>query len=118
MSEKQDGKWFAHVRPDMPVAKAARHVLQLRLQVVAYYLPRALDESEKDPENVHQLRVATRRAGAALRIFRHCLPAKIFKRARKRLRRLRRAAGEVRDWDVFLDRLKALGEQLSNREQS
>ena len=49
----------------------------------------------------HQLRVATRRAGAALEIFRDCLPEKDYQTARKQLRRLRRAAGAARDWDVL-----------------
>jgi CHAD domain-containing protein len=31
------------------------------------------------------------------------LPEKIFHEARRRLRRLRRAAGDARDWDVFLE---------------
>src|SRR5262249_16489192 len=38
----------------------------------------------------------------ALRIFKEVLPEKLFKRSRKALRRLRRAAGGARDWDVFL----------------
>src|SRR5439155_2966644 len=48
----------------------------------------------------------TRRAGAALQIFALCLPAKVYKKARKQLRRLRRAAGEARDWDVCLMELR------------
>ena len=58
--------------------------------------------ADEDPEHVHQLRVSTRRAAAALRIFADCLPKKAFKMARKALRRMRRAAGAARDWDVFL----------------
>ena len=45
---------------------------------------------------------ARRRAGAAVEIFSLCTPAKDYKVARKTLKRLRRAAGEARDWDVFL----------------
>src|SRR5262249_9204837 len=56
---------------------------------------------DKDPEHVHQLRVGTRRARAALDIFALCLPPKAHKNAKKLLRGLRRAAGEARDWDVF-----------------
>src|SRR5262249_22855308 len=56
----------------------------------------------RDIEHVHRLRVATRRAGAALRIFESCLPDKTFRRVRKQLRAMRRAAGEARDWDVFI----------------
>jgi CHAD domain-containing protein len=96
------GKWIEDLHVDTPLADAARHVLSVRLEVVRYYLPKALHEPDKDPEHVHQLRVGTRRAGAALRIFRGCLPEKAYDRARKRLRRLRRAAGAARDWDVFL----------------
>src|SRR5262249_22426813 len=88
-----------------PVAAAARHVLTVRLEVVRDYLRLALHEADKDPEHVHQLRVGTRRARAALDIFGCCLPAKAYKAARKRLRSIRRVAGEARDWDVFLTSL-------------
>jgi CHAD domain-containing protein len=96
------GKWIEDLHADTPLGDAARHVLTVRLEVVRDYLPKALHEPDKDPEHVHQLRVGTRRAGAALRIFKACLPDKAHKKARKRLRRVRRAAGEARDWDVFL----------------
>jgi CHAD domain-containing protein len=95
-----DGKWIDGLRADMAADEAARRVLTARLHVVGEYLPRALQQTE-DSENVHHLRVGTRRADAALRIFEGCLPARDFKKARKRLRALRRAAGEARDWDVF-----------------
>jgi CHAD domain-containing protein len=97
-----DGKWIDGLGPDMPLLDAARRVLAVRLQAVRDHLPKVIHDSEKDPEHVHQLRVATRRAGAALRIFGGCLPARALKRAKGRLRALRRAAGAARDWDVFL----------------
>src|SRR5690348_512201 len=97
-----DGKWISDLKADTPVAEAARHVLFVRLQVVKDYLPRAALEPDHDIEYVHQLRVGSRRADAALRIFRACLPAKAHRKARRRLRKLRRAAGAARDWDVFL----------------
>jgi CHAD domain-containing protein len=97
-----DGKWIRGLRPDMPLTQAAREVLAARLEVVRYFLPLALSQAEKDPENVHQLRVSTRRSDAALRIFRACLSGRNYRAARARLRTLRRAAGAARDWDVFL----------------
>src|SRR5437870_2343843 len=100
-----DGKWIGGLKADTPLPEAARHVLFVRLEVVRDHLPRVIHEAERDPEHVHQLRVGTRRADAALRIFRPCLPEKVYRAARRRLRRLRRAAGEARDWDVFLLRL-------------
>jgi CHAD domain-containing protein len=98
-----DGKWIPDLKPTTPLADAARHVLTVRLDAVRHYLPPALRHADEDPEHVHQLRVATRRAGAALRIFAVCLPSKTLDGARKELRRLRRAAGDARDWDVFRD---------------
>ena len=74
---------------ETPVADAARHALTVRLEVVRDYLPLALHEAEKDPEHVHQLRVGTRRARAALDIFSFCLPQKAYRTAKKALRGLR-----------------------------
>lgn len=98
-----DGKWIPDLKPTTPLADAARHVLTVRLDTVRHHLPPALHESDEDLEHVHQLRVATRRAGAAVRIFETCLPNKVYDEARKELRKLRRAAGDARDWDVFHD---------------
>lgn len=97
-----DGKWITELTPATPLADAARRALTVRLQVIHDYLPLALRQADKDPEYVHQLRVGTRRAGAALEIFSLCLPDKEQRTARKQLKRIRRAAGEARDWDVFL----------------
>lgn len=102
------GKWIPELVASTPVADAARLALAKRLAVTRDYLQLALAEPEKDIEHVHQLRVGTRRAGAVLEIFQCCLPAAEHRRARKYLRNLRRAAGEARDWDVFL---LALGKQ-------
>lgn len=97
-----DGKWIADLSAHTPLADAARWVLAVRLEVLREHLRLALREPEKDVEHVHQLRVGARRAGAALAIFEECLPKDEFKTARKYLRKLRRAAGAARDWDVFL----------------
>jgi CHAD domain-containing protein len=102
------GKWLSDLTPTTPLADAARQVLTVRLEVVRDGVAPARDHPDEDPEHVHQLRVATRRAGAALRIFADCLPEKAFRAARKALRRLRRAAGAARDWDVFLMALAEL----------
>src|SRR4051812_10904613 len=96
-----EGKWISDVTGAASPGAAAARVLPVRLGVVRDSLPRALSPSAEDPEHVHQLRVAPRRAGAALDIFELCLPAKVYKSAKKRIRRIRRAAGAARDWDVF-----------------
>lgn len=94
-------RWISDLTGATPVAGAARRVLTLRLGAVRGYLGLALVEPGKNPEHVHQLRVSTRRAGAALRIFAACLPEARVRRVRRRVRRVRRAAGSARDWDIF-----------------
>jgi CHAD domain-containing protein len=97
-----DGKWITGLTAGTPVADAARRVLAVRLEVVRDYLPLALHAAARDQEYVHQLRVGTRRAGAAVEIFGSCLPDRVYRTARRQLRSLRRAAGDARDWDVFI----------------
>jgi len=97
-----DGKWIEGLAPEMEVPVAAREVLIARFQVVRHFLPLAVVKSYQDPEFVHQLRVSTRRAAAALRVFGDCLPRKHLKAAKDSLRMIRRAAADARDWDVFL----------------
>lgn len=97
-----ESKWLVELDGETPLADAARQVLAERLRLVPERLAGALYEPDRDLEHVHQLRVATRRAGAALAVFEVCLPARDFERARRRLRRLRRAAGAARDADVFM----------------
>jgi CHAD domain-containing protein len=109
------GKWIHDLKAMTTLADAARHALTVRLQVVRDCLPLAVHEADRDAEHVHQLRVGTRRARAALDIFACCLPAKVHRRARKQLRHLRRLAGEARDWDVFLADLTAWGLQQKSR---
>jgi CHAD domain-containing protein len=102
-----NGKWLTDLKGETPLAEAARQVLEARLGAIPERLAQAVFEADKDPEHVHQLRVLTRRGGAALDIFAGCLPEKLYRRARRRLRRLRRAAGAARDWDVFLQMVAA-----------
>lgn len=96
-----DGKWIPGLSPTMSVPEAARVILSARLGVVRHYLPLAAEKPFENPEHVHQLRVGTRRAGAALRVFADWLPTKHRKATRDYLRTIRRAAGDARDWDVF-----------------
>jgi CHAD domain-containing protein len=102
-----DGKWIDGLSPTAPVAEAARAALAARFAVVRHYLPLAVEKPYSDIEHVHQLRVGTRRAAAALRAFEDALPRKPFKEVKRTLRALRRAAGDARDWDVFRAALEA-----------
>lgn len=100
--------------PSMPTWKAARRCLAVRLGTVAYWFPRAAHACDEDVEYVHQLRVATRRAVATLRIFRLLLPGQLVDRLRDLLRQVRDATGEARDLDVLLERCTAAGDRFAS----
>lgn len=70
-----------------------RHVRRLRRHLVG--LPRA-----RNPESVHQVRVACRRLRAGFRVFRELLGKERTKRWRSALRDLASALGKARDTDV------------------
>ena len=90
---------------EMTAAAAAVEKIGDRLAAVWRELDEAGDPLA-DPEVVHRLRVATRRSLAALAAFGDLTPKKLRRRFERQLRRVRRAAGEARDLDVLIDRLR------------
>jgi len=71
-----------------------------------------------DPEDIHRMRVASRRLRIRLSLFEDDLPKKKARFWRRRLRRLTRALGEARDADVQLIFLEDYRAQLADeREQ-
>jgi len=99
------GKWIDGIEADGSVEAAARRSLEARLTAVAQALPLAAYLAEHDVEHVHRLRVSTRRAMAALELYWDWLPRKSARWLKKRLKRIRRAAGDARDLDVLAQRL-------------
>jgi len=98
-------KWIDHSASDDQVVEVARNTLAGRLDFVWHFLSRAVADDHQ-PEDVHQLRVATRRAMAALHIFQALLPRRRARKMVKQLKRIRRAAGDARNLDVLAARLK------------
>lgn len=82
--------------------------LRSRLERVAALTPCAAHKAGVSCEHVHRLRVATRRASVALRLFRDLLPRKRRSDLERTLHRMRRRAGAARDLDVLIRRLTAL----------
>ncbi|MDP1611238.1 MAG: CYTH and CHAD domain-containing protein [Sulfuritalea sp.] len=60
-----------------------------------------------DPEYVHQMRVATRRLRAALRMFRPVLPAGFSEQLLPSMREMMQALGQARDLDVLMTEIVA-----------
>ena len=90
------------VLPDDPLAEAGRKVLR-------YHFGRMLLHEEgtrlgEDIEELHDMRVATRRMRAAIEVFADAFEPKTIGPHLKGLRQTGRALGRVRDLDVFLDK--------------
>ena len=88
--------------PALTVRQAAGRIFAEQVRELARHEQKA--KKGRDPEAVHQMRVATRRLRAALRIFRGYLAP--GKRLPEELRRLARRLGAVRDHDVILTLLE------------
>lgn len=87
------------LEPDDPMPEAARKVLAFHFQqMLAHEAGTRLGE---DPEELHDMRVATRRMRAAFNLFTNFLDARQMKPYLKGLRRAGRTLGAVRDLDVF-----------------
>jgi len=84
-----------------PLAEAARRLLRRQFERLL-----AREEgvrSGEDPEDVHQMRVATRRLRASLQILAPLYDEQTIARFRRGLRQIAQALGLVRDRDVFLE---------------
>lgn len=117
MNKGTTGRRMADLHEVTPVADAARRVISLRLEAVRDCIGRAIRDPENRRQNIHALRVATRRATAAVDIFRDCLPRRIHKEIKVHLRSLRRAVGAARDWDVLLQQLGKAAKRASEADR-
>jgi CHAD domain-containing protein len=91
--------------PLTPLPTAARRLSRVCLQEVMVHLDGTIEG--KDPEHLHQMRVASRRLRAALRVFAPCYP-NTLDGAVERSRNITRLLGSVRDLDVRMNHLENL----------
>jgi triphosphatase len=92
---------------DMHMAEACR--LIWREQLTQMVLNEAGVRFSTDPEYVHDMRVATRRARAAAKLYGDYFKPKAIRRYLRCLRRTARLLGAVRDLDVAIGKLQRFG---------
>ena len=85
---------------DLPLGSFCRKEARARLRDVQREMRRAREDQQ--PDTVHDLRVSIRRFSTVLQVLPECFPAKRSQKARKRLKRILKAAGAVRDRDIAL----------------
>jgi CHAD domain-containing protein len=91
-----------------PGVTADDHIAEAGRKVMRFHLARMLDRepgvrSGEDPEDVHKMRVATRRQRAAWRVYGEAYRRRRTKDYRDGLRDVARRLGAVRDLDVQLE---------------
>ena len=106
----------------LPIEPTIRHILiqsepdgqsnadELARSMLRQMFERMLAREEdvrrgEDDEDVHQMRVATRRLRATLQIVKYAFERKVVDAFRRDLRHMARSLGELRDLDVFLESL-------------
>jgi len=105
-----------------PGVLAEDHVAEAGRKVLRFHLARMLateagTRDGKDPEDLHKMRVATRRQRAAWRVFGQAFRAGRTKSYRGHLREVASRLGAVRDLDVLLEAADAYRADLSAAEQ-
>lgn len=105
-----------------PGVTSADHIAEAGRKVMRFHLARMLDReagtrSGIDAEDVHKMRVATRRQRAAWRVFGSAFRTRRTRRYRDGLREIARRLGAVRDLDVQLDAADAYRADLPVAEQ-
>jgi len=104
------------IKLDDSMAEAARKTLRVHWQQMLEHEAGA--RAGADSEEVHDMRVATRRMRAALRVFREYLDVDTFRPYARMLRRTARTLGAVRDLDVFQEKTQKYLDELPDERKS
>lgn len=99
--------------PREKVHCVAARMLRSRIEMVVELLPKVLADVGTNSEDIHQLRVWSRRSEAAVALCKKLIARRQRKRLMHRLRSLRRAAGRIRDLDVRIGRLEERKDSLA-----
>lgn len=101
---------------DDTMAAAANKTLLYHLQRMMQHEPGTREGG--DPEELHDMRVATRRMRAAMRVFERYLDTEQYKPFLRAMRETGRELGAVRDLDVFRIKTQAYVDSLPVEEQA
>ena len=101
---------------DDSFAEAARKLITTKSAEMWSYAPGTI--AGEDIEQLHDMRVASRRLRAAVDICAPCYPRKAYARMRKAVAEVTDELGGVRDCDVLLDFLKAERKRVSAEERA
>jgi len=98
------------IDPDAPFAAAASETLKVRGPELLEFREGTLDGT--DIEQLHSMRVASRRLRAALEVYEGCFPKKPHRRLLRLVKESADALSEARDLDVQIDYLTGYRAQV------
>lgn len=93
-----------YLNPSQPLNICLQKILRTRFDEMISFERGTIEGT--DIEALHDMRVASRRVQAVLKIFRGAFPKKKFKAEYAEIRSLISALGSVRDYDVFIEKLE------------
>lgn len=99
-----------------PLAEGARRMLRRTFERLLARIDAVV--KDEDPADVHDARVATRRLRASLQVVEGIFDPDLVRELRRGLRRVARSLGAVRDYDVFLESVRAFRDQLPEERRS
>jgi len=102
------------LNPDEPLGECLGKILRARFGEMISYEEGTI--AGADIEFLHSMRVSSRRVQAALKIFREAFPQKKFRAEYVQIRTLIRALGEVRNFDVFIEKLEKFREGFNAKD--
>ena len=97
-----------YLNPGQPLGICLQKILRTRFNEMI-----AKEEGTlkgEDIEYLHDMRVASRRVQAVLKIFRAVFPKNMYNDEYAQVRLLIRSLGAIRDYDVFIEKLEKLRE--------
>jgi CHAD domain-containing protein len=98
------------IDPDAPFAAAAAETVKVRGPELLEFREGTLDGT--DIEQLHSMRVASRRLRAALEVYEGCFPKKPHRRLLRLVKETADALSEARDLDVQIDYLTGYRAQV------
>ncbi|MEO8512284.1 MAG: CHAD domain-containing protein [Ignavibacteria bacterium] len=103
-----------YLDPGKPLDECLLKILRTRFDEMTSHEQGTVDGG--DIEALHDMRVASRRVQAVFKIFRGVFPKKKFKVEYIELQLLIRSLGEVRDYDVFIDKIEKLKKDSAEKD--
>jgi CHAD domain-containing protein len=104
------------IRCDDPFASVAARVVRVRADELLEHSEGVQDI--ETIENLHAMRVASRRLRATMEVFAPCFPRKRFRKALKEVKAIADALGERRDRDVSIRNLRHVESSLGEAERT